>query len=274
MKTTLLLDADVPAYQFAARGQKEIVWDEGDEEVRIPPPTDMAIDAMYDYINDLKAKLEADRVVLCFSDSDRKANWRLDVLPTYKWKRDPKARPVLHEAMEAALGEHFESIRRPRLEGDDVLGILATNRKVIKGRKIIATIDKDLKTIPSRKQRGSDNLLFHMSIKNPKQDRLVRVTEGQADWYWMYQTIIGDTTDGYKGCPGAGPAKACQLLGDYEDAPDDTMLPHWWKLVVELYESKGLTEADALQQARVARIARHEDFDYKHKVVIPWTPND
>lgn len=273
MKTTLLLDADVPAYQFAARGQKEIQWDEDDEVHVIAPPLELAIDNMLDYINDLKEKLEADRVVLCFSDADRKANWRLDVLPTYKWQRDPKARPLLHGDMEAALSDAFESYRRPRLEGDDVLGILATNNKVIKGRKIIATIDKDLKTIPSRKQRGSDNLLYHMSIKYPQRDRLVRVTEAQADWYWMYQTIIGDTTDGYKGCPGAGPKKAIDILGAQEEAFDPMGVQYWWPKVVELYESKGFTEEDALTQARVARIARTEDFNYKTKAVVPWTPN-
>lgn len=268
MKTTILLDADVPAYQFAARGQSEVVWDEGDSEIVIPPPEDLAVAGMLDYIDDLKRTLEADRVALCFTDLDRKANWRLDVLPSYKACRgERKARPVLHDMLEIVLAEHFESFRRPRLEGDDVLGILATNPHAIKGRKIIVTIDKDLRTIPSRKQRGSDNLLFHLPKKG--EPRLERITESMADWYWMYQTIVGDPTDGYKGCPGAGKVAAIKTLGEMKDAEGLTV-QHFWPLVVALYESKGFTKEDALAQARVARIARHEDYDYKHKRVIPW----
>lgn len=270
MKTTILMDADVPAYQFAARGQKEFDWDDDGEIVKAAPPKDWAVDNMLEHMNGLRDELEADRIVLCFSDADRSANWRLDQLPTYKFSRDASTRPLLHDYMETALSEHFEFYRRPRLEGDDILGILATNNKVIKGRKIIVTIDKDLRTIPSRPQRGSDNLLYH--IPKYGKAKLERISEGKADWYWMYQTIIGDTTDGYKGCKGAGPVAAKKLLGEIEDAPEDTMLEYWWTEIVKLYESKGLTVDDAIAQAQVARIARAEDYDHRNKRVIPWTP--
>lgn len=271
MKRTILLDADVPAYQFAARGQSEIDWDDSGETIAVAPPEAYAVDGMLSYVDELKNELNADRVVLCFTDLDRSANWRLDCLPTYKACRgERKSRPVLHDMLEVVLAEHFQAYRKPRLEGDDILGILATNPKVIKGEKIIVTIDKDMRTIPSRVQRGSDNLLYHIPKKG--KPKLERITEAQADWYWMYQTIIGDTVDGYKGCPGAGPVAAKKLLGEFADAGTETQLPIWWTLVVQLYESKGLTEADALAQARVARICRHEDYDYRNKRVIPWSP--
>ena len=45
-----------------------------------------------------------------------------------------------------------------------------------------------------------------------------------------------------------------------------------WQSVVELFESKGFTEEDALLQARVARILRYEDYDFEKKEVILWTP--
>lgn len=269
MKTTILLDADVPAYQFAARGQSEIVWDEGDDPIVCPPPEEYAIDGMLEYIETLKQDLEADRVALCFTDLNRRSNWRLDVLPSYKAQRgDRKSRPLLHDMLEHVLAEHYQFYRKPRLEGDDVLGILATNPHVIKGRKIIVTIDKDLRTIPTRIQRGSENFLYHIPKKG--KPRIETITEAQADWYWMYQTLIGDTTDGYKGCPGVGPVKAREVLGEFEECFEPMSVRYWWPKVVEVYESKGLTEADALAQARVARICRHEDYDYKLKRVIPW----
>jgi DNA polymerase-1 len=42
--------------------------------------------------------------------------------------------------------------------------------------------------------------------------------------------------------------------------------------VVALYARYGLTEDDALVQARVARICRASDYDFKDRKVIHWTP--
>ena len=41
---------------------------------------------------------------------------------------------------------------------------------------------------------------------------------------------------------------------------------------MEAFEKKGLTEDDALLQARVARILRASDYDFKKKEPIMWTP--
>jgi DNA polymerase-1 len=43
--------------------------------------------------------------------------------------------------------------------------------------------------------------------------------------------------------------------------------------VVSLYAKAGLTEADALRQARLARILRWTDWDNKKKEPILWTPS-
>ena len=40
------------------------------------------------------------------------------------------------------------------------------------------------------------------------------------------------------------------------------------------YEKAGKTEEDALQMARVARICRFEDYDFKNNMVILWGPYD
>jgi DNA polymerase-1 len=41
---------------------------------------------------------------------------------------------------------------------------------------------------------------------------------------------------------------------------------------VEAYAKKNLTADDALVQARVARILRHTDYNFKTKEPILWTP--
>jgi DNA polymerase-1 len=72
----------------------------------------------------------------------------------------------------------------------------------------------------------------------------------------MYQTLVGDTSDGYPGCPGIGPVKAEKVLG----------MPPNWQDVVGAYRAAKLTEADALVQARVARILRYGETPGT------WTP--
>jgi 5'-3' exonuclease len=278
VKRVILLDADVPAYQFAAVGQKEIQWEEDGEITPIPLPLELVEEQMLDWIADLREHLKADRLIVALSDPDKSANWRKRIMPAYKLNRTLKVHPVHRAALEAVLAEHFESYRRDTLEGDDVLGILATNRHVIKGEKILVSIDKDMQTIPTREQRGSINYLFNPGVQRGgvyyKRDKEPRViTELEADWYQMYQALIGDTVDGYKGCPKVGPVAAKALLGDPADFPDtpDTRA-YWWREAVGAFESKGFGPRLALQQAQVARICRAGDFNYSTKEVIPWHP--
>jgi hypothetical protein len=42
---------------------------------------------------------------------------------------------------------------------------------------------------------------------------------------------------------------------------------------VECYNGKGLTESDALTNARVARLLRWDEFDQETGEVTHWSPN-
>jgi DNA polymerase-1 len=204
------------------------------------------------WIKDLMEKLNGDKLVVCLSVPTDEG-FRIKVLPTYKGNRLNVQKPVLLAQVKEYLATEYPSYTRPTLEADDVMGILATHPKLHPGTKVIVSEDKDMNTIPG--------LLF-----NPKKHKKpVRISEEQADFYHLYQTLTGDTTDGYKGCPGIGPVKArdilvCSPIGEE------------WAGVVEAYESKGLTEEDALVQARVARICRADDYDFKNKEVKLWNP--
>ena len=52
----------------------------------------------------------------------------------------------------------------------------------------------------------------------------------------------------------------------------ETSIEEMWKLVVETYEKHGLDERDALQQARVARILRHGEYNNQTKEISLWIP--
>jgi len=92
---------------------------------------------------------------------------------------------------------------------------------------------------------------------------IVETSEADADYFHMFQTLVGDRTDNYGGCPGAGPVKAERILG---------LGRAWWSSVVNAYAEAGLSEEVALTMARVARICRASDYDFKRKEVILWTP--
>jgi DNA polymerase-1 len=81
----------------------------------------------------------------------------------------------------------------------------------------------------------------------------------------MFQTLTGDSSDGYSGIKGCGAVKAERVLYNSEKT-----LPSMWKAVVEEYKRNNLTEKDALLQARMARILRTQDYNFKTKKPILW----
>jgi len=248
---TLLIDADPPAYKFAARNEQSFDWDDGEEPV-IKTDISTARDELHTYIVELAELLKADQVVVALTDYDN-PNFRKAIFPSYKCRRGKK--PKLLPDMRQFLADTFKSYIRPTLEADDVLGILATTNRFIKGEKIIVSIDKDLATIPGY-------------LYNPDHEKrgVIKVSKRDAFTYFMSQVITGDKTDDYPGCPGAGPVAADNALA--EAATPRGM----WKAVVEVYENKGLTEEDAIVQARCARILHSTDYDFKAKRPILWTP--
>ena len=90
----------------------------------------------------------------------------------------------------------------------------------------------------------------------------ITVTKEEAIWFSYYQTLVGDVTDGYKGCPSIGDTRARKLIGDVYDEPT------LWKIVVDTYISKGLTEEDAINTMRLACMKQ-----YNGKEIVLWEPN-
>jgi 5'-3' exonuclease len=77
--------------------------------------------------------------------------------------------------------------------------------------------------------------------------------------------MSGDQTDGYSGIPGVGVKRAAALL-DKEGCT--------WDTVVKAYKAKGLSEDDALLNARLAKILHNEHYDSERKQILYWTPPD
>jgi DNA polymerase-1 len=250
----LLVDADVLIYQCASAAEVATEWEPGYWTWHCE--FDKVVDAVDANIEELLDTLNAQEVKLCLTDSEE--NFRKRVLPTYKGNRANVKKPLVLKPIRQWLIDERGAYLRPNLEGDDVMGILATWSK-LKGEKIIVSIDKDMKTVPGLYYRDADT-------------GIVEIPEHEADYWHLYQTLIGDQTDGYKGCPGVGPKAAEKILG----YPGDQLalgMQIQWSAVVKAYEKKGLGEDEALTQARVARILRATDYDFQNRSPILWSPN-
>ncbi len=244
--TTLLIDTDIVAYRLAAVSETDTAFGKTVDDLG-----DVCLQAD-SVIAGLVEKLNATDVIMCLSD---KQNFRYDVLPTYKSNRKGVERPELLQAVKDYLATEYNSRGYPYLEADDVMGILATHDHAVSGRKIIVSEDKDMRTIPCE-------------LYAPHRPELgvITISELDADRFLMWQTICGDSTDGYKGVLGVG--KTSEWAKDVIAADREDL----WEEVLCAYASKKLTETDALQQVRVARILRAEDFNIKTKEITLWQP--
>lgn len=253
---TALIDGDVFIYQASAANEYETQWEPW--LWTLHADLTAAIQQFDDTLNKIVDDLKADRVIIAISDD---VNWRKSVMPTYKHNRVSKRKPVIYKAMREYVAETRETFLRPGLEGDDILGILSTHPFLVKGEKIIVSIDKDMKTIPGlllndgQARKAGGDYSSHVRI----------VTEEEADRTHLMQTLTGDTTDGYPGCPGIGAVKAEKTLGT-------TPAKDCWPLIVAAYAKAGLSEEVALMNARVARICRSTDYDFTNKEIKLWKP--
>jgi DNA polymerase-1 len=246
----ILIDADVVAYKAASACEKATHW--GDGYWTWHADENEARGNVEAQLTEIMDTLKGTAMKLCLTDSE--GNFRRSILPTYKGNRANVKKPLVLKSIKEWLIEEKAAYFRPGLEGDDCMGILST-WSGLKGEKIIYSIDKDMKTIPG--------LFCHRLDKG-----VVEVTEDEADYWHLYQTLIGDTTDGYSGCPGVGPKKAETILaGSGFASPAEN-----WAAVVETYRKAKLGPEEALRQARVARILRASDYDFTNKAPIPWTP--
>jgi 5'-3' exonuclease len=256
VRSILLIDGDQYLFRACAATEKDTKWD--DENHVLTSNEVEAWDTVSSSVKKITDHFGNNDAILCFSDYSVPC-FRKAVDPTYKNSRAESRKPLCYWDVRARMMEAYKSRSFPGLEADDVMGILAT--KPGDDEKIIVSRDKDMKTIPGKLWDGM---------------KFYNVSEEQADYWHMYQTLVGDTSDGYKGCPGIGPKKAEAVLHDALDGLGSMQLAptihYTWPAVVAAYKKAKLTADDALRQARLARILRFSDWDSKAKTPILWSP--
>lgn len=175
--------------------------------------------------------------------TDLKNNFRKSISEEYKANRKSKRRPLMFLPMREWVMDNFNTLMIDNLEADDCIGISADKNS------IMLSGDKDFRSIPCR---------FYDFLRNEFYD----TTKEEAFYFHMYQTLIGDTADNYKGCPKIGEVRAKRIL-DEECS---------WEAVVRAYKANGSTEEEALVNARLAFILQKGYYNKKTKEVKLWTP--
>jgi len=237
--TLLLIDADIVAFKAAASAETPVNWGDGLWTLHsFEQDVALRID---EQIQKLEEEAPVQDVALALSD---KENYRKKIADYYKANRTNVRKPMLLPYARQYMMDNYNTIMYRNLEADDVIGILGSSNT----ETIIWSEDKDLQTVPAKHWIDGE---------------VVEISVADANRFHLVQTLVGDPTDNYKGCPSVGYKTAENILA--EDCS--------WDAVVKAYQSKGLSESVALENARLAFILRDGYYDTDTGEVKLWTPN-
>jgi DNA polymerase-1 len=247
MNKTLLIDADVLAFEASVIAEESIEWKE--EMWTVHADMALAKARIVNRVEEFKEKLQADDIVMALTD---RANYRRILNPDYKSNRSKSRLPIILKQVKKWIIEEMDGQLWPNLEADDVISILATDKKMDE-ETIIVSIDKDFKSVPG---------IYYDFNK----DETHHVSQEDADRYHLIQTLMGDATDGYSGVPRLGPIGAEKILE--KDG-------YTWETVTACYEKAGLTENDALMNAWMARLLQADNYCFRTNTIKKlWTPRN
>tara|TARA_B100000212_G_scaffold305402_1_gene253367 strand:+ start:6834 stop:7571 length:738 start_codon:yes stop_codon:yes gene_type:complete len=234
----LLIDCDFIVYKCCAAAETEM--DFGDDVILVTSKFSEAYKCVQRDIEKIKREFPFYEEIILFFTSPN--NFRKKILPEYKGHRNRK-KPCGFKRVINQLKKDYKVIVKDTLEADDTMGIYATKYP----GNIIVSPDKDMKQIPGK--------LYNF-------DETIDITPEEGARWHLIQSMAGDNTDGYSGVPGIGIKRAEKIFSEKG---------YTWQAVVETFEEKGMTEADALTNARLARILTINDYDEAKKEPILWT---
>jgi 5'-3' exonuclease len=181
---------------------------------------------------------------MCLSHSK---NFRKELNASYKSNRTaPK--PKLLPDVRAYVELKYNCECLVNCEADDTLSILGTTLD----NSVVCSTDKDMLTIRDT------------TVYNWKRGTFEITDPQTAQWHHYYQTIKGDTVDGYGGAKGIGDKKARLAL--------ETACT--WDNVVNTFAIKGQSADEALLMARMAKLLTPELYDRSTGEVSLWQPKD
>lgn len=171
-----------------------------------------AINGVTSALRKVIRRFQPTHMAVVFDSSD--PTFRHLLSPAYKAHRPPANPdmmvqiPYLHRLVKA-LG--IPLVVRPGLEGDDIVGTLATMFSDAGHEVIIATGDKDMAQLVGNKIILEDSFKRTILDGNRVHDKFGVYPEQMAD----YLALVGDASDGIAGVSGIGEKTATGLLRKY-----------------------------------------------------------
>lgn len=233
-----LIDADSLLYKIGFAIEDKVIWNEceldagleSEPDVVYYTDTQQCIKAFDQLVDNILFATDCEDALLVFSGS---SNFRLDLPISYKENRKDSRKPTGYKELLHHARSNYETLTPDGIEADDLVVYLKTQNPE---DYILCAIDKDVlyQTVGTH--------------YNYVKDEEVRVDEEEAIEYAYFQTLAGDTSDGYKGAHGIGKVKANRILAECDNEYE------MWQAVVTAYESKGQTEEEALLTMRLANM--------------------
>jgi 5'-3' exonuclease len=245
-----LIDADSLLYKVGFAIEEKTIWNEFDVEAGLEDSPDITHDtniqqcySTFDVLMDnIMFATDADEALLVFSGGK---NFRLDFPVSYKENRKDSRKPLGYKELLQYADDNYDCIITNGIEADDLVVYM-------KGQDddyTLCAIDKDIlyQTIGTHYNYGKDEW--------------ITTKEFDAIWFAYYQTLTGDTSDGYKGCKGIGDKRARKILADCKTEKE------LWDAVVETYLSKDQTEEEAIWTMRLANM-----HQWNGEEIVLWNP--
>lgn len=239
---TALIDADSLLYKVGFALEDKIDWD-GDDNHSYYSNIQQQLSTIQSTIDSILMATGCDDYELWLTGKD---NFRNSNPLSYKANREGLRKPTDFSELFYEVIQRFNANVAHGWEADDEV---VYKKLTYPEDYVLCAIDKDvLYQTPG-------------THYNYGKDIVVEVTEDEAIWFAYYQTLAGDTVDGYSGVPGIGDKRARKIL---EDITDERML--WCKTLLT-YRSKGLRRSDAINTMRLASMRQ-----YDGDKIILWNP--
>jgi len=294
---TLIIDADSIIYTAALSSQIEMVvadrsaysdeeWDEissnpsynEDDGVYNVSNLNMGIETASDKINRLLTISGCDNVELAFT-AGKCFRFTLGDC-SYKDNRKKIIRPAGLVEIKDAISNKFKSINCVNIEADDYVCYKVRTNPLY----ICSAIDKDvLYSNPGKVLNYYEaNYITRNGNIVSRNIHWETVSEKQSDYWPFIQCLEGDSSDNIIGPKGIGPKTMLKFFGvtltkdekkevkkvsdllKFIDKFPEFNVYNAWNSVVTAYESKGLSEMDALANANLLAMNLYTDIDSRY----------
>ena len=248
-----LIDADSIVYRVCCAVEDKTIWNEMEvltgQETVLDIEHTIDLDIMYATIDGIIENIlfatECKKAMICIGDGTK--NFRFNNPLGYKENRKDLRKPEgFKEAIDYLVNEHkARLIGNNLIEVDDEVVYLKTKYP---DKYMLCAIDKDV--------------LYQTEGEhyNYVKDEFITVTKEDTIKYLFYQALVGDASDGYKGCKGIGDKKAKELLSYYTDGnkiPIEKLESYLYKILLPTFISKGHNEDYFLQTLRLASMHQY-----------------